>query len=294
MSKNEPKYYDSVSNWQIYLQKFSAKKATKKLAEEVKKKRESLTFPVVVKKPRRQEITILDSELAWLAKSAARSSNGRIKNWTSARPSTCHVVKGDYDTNDEGKYSRSCKYTKYSYSPNYTSYVILAMGGRGLLYRHGFKGEIKSKVVRAPAGMRFDRDENGLVLKRLSDGMDYHPDCNDLTSKKFATTVRAKMANNFKNRLAAKKEERRTKLFEKFYQRDLNNTMVNLYDSSKAGNCIEGSLQFAEKRLNIPRQEILSGGFIFKVPASKLVKTGDERAIRAAKVAWQRETLVMI
>lgn len=296
MSKNEPKYYASVSEWQNYLQKFSVKKVTKKLAESVKKKRELLAHPVKTAKKIRLEIPIQDSELGWQAKSAARSSNGRIQNWVGSNPSIYHVSKGDYDKFESGTgYKRGKgRFTYYSYAPRYISYVVLANGGKGLIYRCGFKGEIKSRLVRAPAGTIFTKDENGLLLKRLSDGMDYHPDCNDLSSKKFATIVRAKMANNFKNRLAAKKEERRAKLFEKFYQSDLNNTMVNLHDSRRAGNCIEGSLQFAEMRLNIPRQEILNGGYIFKVAASKLVKTGDERAIRAAKVAWQRETLVMI
>lgn len=296
MNKNEPKYYASPDEWQKYLQKFSTKKISKEFAKQVKLKREKLANPPIkdFQKIRRQEIRITDDSLALDAKIAARNSNGRIQNWTSARPSTFHTTKGDYDTNDEGKYSRSCKYTKYSYSPIYTSYVILAMGGSGLLYRRGFKGEIKSKIIHAPKGMCFSRDDNGLVLKRVSDGMDYHPTANDLQSKKFATTIRKEMAKNFLYRLNQKRLEKQNKRNEKIFQRDLKTTMVTLHDSRKAGNCIEGSLQFAEKRLNIPREEILNGGFIFKINAQRLIKTGDERAMRAVKVAWNRETIICI
>jgi hypothetical protein len=211
-----------------------------------------------------------------------------------AKASVHHFPKGDYLTNNEGRYSRRCSYTKYSYTPLYTSYVEVSNCKKGLIYRRGFKGEIKSRFIHAPAGMRFQKDDYGLVLKRLSDGMDYHPTPKDLQSKKFAAVVRAEMAKNYKARLAQKKAEKQSKILEKLFQSDLPTTMVTLHDSRKAGNCIEGSLQFAERRLNIPREEILKGGFMFKIPAYKLAKTGEQRALAAAKVAWNRETTVCI
>lgn len=294
MSKNEPKYYDSVSVWQNYLQKFSAKKITKAFAESVKNKRLNLANPPKEQRKTRLKIEITDGDLALDAKIAARNSNGRIQNWTAAKASVHQFTKGDYLTNDEGRYSRRCKYTKYSYSPLYTSCVEVSNCGSGLVYRRGFKGEIKSRVIHAPSGMKFQKDVLGLVLRRLSDGMDYHPTAKDLQSRKFAATVRAEMARNYKARLAQKKAEKQSKILEKLFQRDLSTTMVTLYDSRKAGNCIEGSLQFAEKRLNIPRDEIVKGGFLFKIPAYKLVKTGEPRALAAAKMAWNRETTVCI
>lgn len=294
MNKNEPKYYDSVSIWQNFLQKFSSKKITKKFAEDVRKKRELLANPPKPQKTTRPKVTIEDSDLALEAKIAARNSNGRIQNWTSAKPSIHQFAKGDYWTNDEGRYSRRCTYTKYSYSPLYTSYIEVSNCGGGLIYRRGFKGEIKSRVIHAPSGMRFKKDDLGLVLKRLSDGMDYHPTAKDLQSKKFATTIRAEMAKNYKARLAQKKAATQSKILEKLFQKDLATTMVTLSDSRKAGNCIEGSLRFAERRLNIPREEIVKGGFLFKIPAYKLIKTGEQRALAAAKVAWNRETMVCI
>lgn len=294
MNKNEPKHYDSVSKWQEFLQKFSTKKITKVFAESVKVKRQNLANSPKPQKQTRLKIKVVDVDLALDAKFAARNSNGRIQNWTSAKPSIHSFSKGDYLTNNEGRYSRHCSYTKYSYTPLYTSYVEVSNCGKGLVYRRGFKGKIKSRVIYAPSGMKFQKDDLGLVLKRLSDGMDYHPTAKDLQSKQFATVVRAEMAKNYKARLVQKKAEKQSKILEKLFQRDLRTTMVTLHDSRKAGNCVEGSLQFAERRLGISRQEIIKGGHLFKVPAYKLVKTGEARALAAAKAAWNRETTICI
>lgn len=263
MNKNEPKYYDSITNWQKFLQRFSSKKITKELAEEVRKKRELLALPQKALKQARIMVLIKDQTLASEANKSAYSANKRIQNWTYCSPVFRAPSKGDYLTNDEGKYSRSCKYTKYSYSPTYMSYVTLANGGRGLVYKYGFKNEEHSRAIYAPKGMIFAKDNLGLVVKRLSDNMDYHPTSDDLKSKKFATLIREKMASNFKTRLIQKQTERRNKFLEQIFQKDLKTTMVTLNDSRKAGNCIEGSLQFAERRLGIPRQEIINGGHLF-------------------------------
>lgn len=294
MNKNEPKYYESVTKWQSFLQGFSNIQITKKFAETVRKKRELLANPEKPKKKERQIILIFNESLRFDASREATNSNRRISNWTSAKPSASVLPKGYYQVNDEGRYSRSCKYTKYSYTPIYTSYVILAEGGRGLVYKRGFKDELVSKFIRAPKGMVFTKDELGLLVKRLSDNMDYHPTSEDLQSKRFSTLVREKMAANFKKRLIQKQTERQNKFLDKIFQKDLKTTMVTLNDSRKAGNCVEGSLQFAERRLGIPRQEILNGGHLFFVSAEKLVKTNDQKAINAAKIAWQRETTVCI
>jgi len=67
MSKNEPKYYASVGQWQTYLQKFSTKKITKAFAERVKKKREKLKSWAEIKKER-EKIFIPDRVLGFSAK----------------------------------------------------------------------------------------------------------------------------------------------------------------------------------------------------------------------------------
>lgn len=72
---------------------------------------------------------------------------------------------------------------------------------------------------------------------------------------------------------------------------------VTLLDSRSAGNCVEGSLAFAERKLGIPRAEILSAGYLFSVPADRLLRVANgntAQAEAAARDAWMRETTVCI
>lgn len=244
----------------------------------------------------RVTVTITDSSLAGLARDAARRANGRIKNWSTPCPTRVTVPLGDYDAINLGQYSRSCKYTRYEYKPCYTSYGVIAANGAALLYRRGFAGAIKSRIIHAPAGMRWDSN-NGLRLSRESDGMDYHPTVADLQSPKFATVVRDAMAANYTARLNAKREARRAEKWERQFERDLATTRVTLHDSRKAGNCIEGSLRFAERNLGIDRAAILAAGHLFTVPAKRLLAVANgetERAMAAVRAAWNRETTVCI
>ena len=257
-----------------------------------KKQQEAKPAPIYP----RVTVTITDSSLAGLARDAARRANGRIKNWSTPCPTRVTVPLGDYDTIDLGGYSRSCKYMRYEYKPCYTSYGVIAANGAALLYRRGFAGSIKSRLLRAPAGMRWTQN-NGLCLVRESDGMDYHPTVADLQSPKFATVVRDAMAANYTARLNAKREAKRAARWERQFQRDLATTRVTLHDSRKAGNCIEGSLRFAERKLGLDRASILAAGHLFSVPAKRLLAVANgetERAMAAVWAAWNRETTVSI
>lgn len=81
------------------------------------------------------------------------------------------------------------------------------------------------------------------------------------------------------------------------FERDLAATRVTLEDSRQAGNCVEGSLAFAEDKLHISREEIIAGSYLFSVPAKTVLAhaTGDTKKAHAAcKRAWLRETAVAI
>lgn len=81
------------------------------------------------------------------------------------------------------------------------------------------------------------------------------------------------------------------------FRKDIASTRVTLEDSRKAGNCIEGSLVFAQRKLGISRQEILAGGHLFAIPASKILAAANgqkEQAEGAVKAAWIRETMICI
>lgn len=160
---------------------------------------------------------------------------------------------------------------------------------------------MKIKTIKAPAGMIFDKDSLGILLKRKSDGMDYHLSSIDFEINNFATLVRAKMAENYKLRVRKKKEERATKKnkveharINKIYSREAPSCRVNLYDSKRAGNCIEGSLAFAERRLHMAREEIMECPWLVNAPARALLDSGDFRAQQAVRVAFERETQISI
>lgn len=166
---------------------------------------------------------------------------------------------------------------------------------------------IECKLVRriiAPAGMVFDKDANGILLRRLSDGMDLHPMADDWHSPKFATICRFAMAANYKRRMDTKRAEKKAAKdkveaarMDRLFIRDLPTVRVTLADSRAAGNCVEGSLAFAERKLHVAREEILAGGHLYSFPAPLLLRVanGDKPRVEAAvRRAWMRETAVCI
>ena len=232
--------------------------------------------------------------LAKQSQEAAQKTNFRIKNWITPVPQIGEVEKGCYHSYNCGRYSRSCSYIKWEYAAKYTSFATVAEDKKSICYTYGFKNEITSIHKKAPKGYVFERDHNGLMLLRESDGMDYHFSAEELAAKNFITLVKNKIAENYNKRIQQKRQEKEQKRLEKIFQKDIPTTSVTFFDSRKAGNCVEGTLNFAEKRLGISREEIIKGGFLFKVSAEKLMKTGELRAIAAVKAAWQRETMVCI
>jgi hypothetical protein len=163
----------------------------------------------------------------------------------------------------------------------------------------------------SPAGMIFCVDSNGVFMLRLSDGMDYHPEAADWLDECFARRVITGMAKNKKARRLAGVRERNLKLasersakeamqMQKKRAKEMQKMLscrVTLDDSRRAGNCIEGSLAFAERKLRMTREEVLSGRWLVSVSAKRLlaVANGDRARVEAAiRVAYARETEVSI
>jgi hypothetical protein len=242
---------------------------------------------------------LYNSKLANESVSASQKANGRIRNWNGAKSSIKSRTKGEYNETNHGRYSRRCSYNRYSYTPRYTSFITERDGI--LTYEFGFVGEMNLVKKPVPAGMRFSTDALGAKLVRVSDGLDYHFTGDHFLHKQFALNARLALAKKYRKNVEENKQKRIAKksaaqatILEKLFQRDLKHTYVNLNDSRAVGNCVEGSLRFAETRLKIGRDEILRGGHLCVVNAKRLVDTKDERAIRAARRAWARETLVTI
>jgi hypothetical protein len=199
----------------------------------------------------------------------------------------------------KGKFKTYPKFTNNAYI---TSYATIS-DSMATIHHAPHTGKTE-KVIFAPAGMIFATDQSGLLLRRVSDDMDYHPTIDDLFSPKFATVVRQQMAINFRRRAEARKAEKlaarnkkKQARIEKIFVRDLPTTRVTLADSRAAGNCVEGSLAFCERKLGISRQEVIDGAHLFSVAASKLIARANgqtEQAMRAVRAAWKRETMVSI
>ena len=102
------------------------------------------------------------------------------------------------------------------------------------------------------------------------------------------------MAKNFTARQAAKKADREAQRLEKFFAAQAPTVRVNLYDSRRAGNCVEGSLRYVESRLHIAREDILSAPWLMGVSGSRLLGDNNPRVQSAVRYAWMRETMVSI
>jgi len=234
---------------------------------------------------------ILDRDLEQSAYEQTQNNNPRKKNVYrgSAKTGGEPIQEAWEDIHYKGAYK---SYTGSQVLANYQSAIAVTRSGRSAVV-------VKScKLVRrllAPVGLRFEIDKNGVLLKRISDGMDFHPAPADWKRKDFTTYVRSRMASNYHARLAANRSVRETERHQKIYNREIGSVRVTLNDSRRAGNCVEGSLKYAESRLGLTRSEILAGDYLFSVPASRLLEPGCGNLARAAvQMAWMRETAVQI
>jgi hypothetical protein len=151
-------------------------------------------------------------------------------------------------------------------------------------------------AVLLPEGFRWAADHNGVHILRASDGMDYHPTTKEITKGNVAQMIRT-LENNAELRQKQRDSEDRAERDRFYFDRDFPTVRVTLADSRAAGNCVEGTLAFAERKLHIPREEILAGGHLFSVPAPRLLAAadGDKPRVEAAiHRAWMRETAVCI
>jgi len=241
--------------------------------------------------------TIHNSILSREARDAARDSNKRIQNWEYSTPSQYKKSLGEYDRNDAGNYKGNFrKYTCYQNIPRYTSFIEIE--GNILKYHCGFIGHMKSKIVKIPKNFKIEKDVIGIKFVRITDNMDYHFTGDHIVMKNFITHVKNEMARNYKKRVELRANKKKDQKNERYFLKDLGTTMVSLDDSRKAGNCIEGSLQFAVNNLGMERETIIQNMHLFSVNGKRLwkiaEKTGENRAKNAVRAAWNRETLVMI
>lgn len=141
-----------------------------------------------------------------------------------------------------------------------------------------------------PNGWVWKKDELGICAVDTEE-VDYHPYWTQNITIEHILQGHAENKEKRKLELVKKAEKEQ---FELLFKRDVKNTYVLLEDSRRVGNCVEGTLQWAENRLKISRDEILACPHLFRVNANLLFCSGDSRAILAAKSAYQRETTISI
>lgn len=151
-------------------------------------------------------------------------------------------------------------------------------------------GRVEKRREKVPAGYRIDQDSLGIRIVRDADGRDYHPDSYERNLPISAWVER--MAFLDAQRDAEDKRKAEDSALWQRIASDANTTRVTLQDSRRVGNCVHGSLAFAS-RLGYNANDV-NGLNVPGIRANVLLRTGDERAKRAVRAAWERETLVCI
>lgn len=136
-----------------------------------------------------------------------------------------------------------------------------------------------------------------LSFARRSDGEAYHFEAAALKTAKAIVAMAEEIVKAFAARDAAKAQAAAQVRQSAMILADIATTRVALDDSRRAGNCIEGSLQFAETKLGLSRADCLAAGYLLRVPAKRILAVANgqtDRAMGAITAAWLRETTVSI
>ena len=192
------------------------------------------------------------------------------------------IGRGYYFTTPSGK-------TEVRY-PNAYGYPTLYHGST-LAVEVGDKwlAKIQSRLQNPPKGMKWKRDTNGIFLERQTDGMDFHVSHKDIARKDFATYVRNQMAINYKQRL-------QSQLLEKQFKDKVATTFVTFSDARRAGNCVQGILGWAKRKLGMDEEAFLAAPWLTHIPAKLLLRLdpGNQLVKNSINQAWLRETTVSI
>lgn len=234
-------------------------------------------------------IRIYNPDLGKAAMEAATEENLRLKNWLHATPSIKAWKLGDYTTESFQYRGHFRGYQGCHYIPRYTSYLVC--DNVGAVYTYGFLGQMKTRKLRAPAGCEWDHD--GSLVLRSDYNVEYHPTCEDLVARDFGRRIKAALREARTRRAADLAAKAALEREQAVYEREVEKCRVTVQDSRLAGNCVEGTLQFAERVLHIPREEVVSGQHLFSVPASRVLGHS-KQADAACRVAFMRETTVSI
>ena len=226
------------------------------------------------------------------AQSECQERNRRLSNWRNPQPTLKSDLHLSYTTNTIHYKGSFRGRTGGEYTPRYYSeFRFNINSGKVGAWSYLDKENVMHVMnVRAPRGYRFDVDVHGVKLVSLScSDDDYHFDGDDLMQG--VSFLRSCVITNRNKRMEDKRTRRRSKSEEKVFYRLLPKLQVRLQDSIRAGNCVAGTLAYAERR-GISRDQALKDPSAF-LPGEK-IDQDDTRAMNAARAAFQRETMVCI
>ena len=180
-----------------------------------------------------------------------RIHNTRKKNYQEPEPI---FSSSKLFTNDLGRYSKSCTYKKYSYTPMIQSFGYLINKNTMYIRIDSNRGVI-SRLISSPWGYHFSSDSNGLKLQSNSiRAMDYHFTALDLilgnSQKQPMKEIVRKCKANYQTRKQAKLESNifsddPKQVNKVIREAERLKVQISIVDSLKAGNCRAGTQVWA-------------------------------------------------
>ena len=184
--------------------------------------------------------------------------NNRIKNWAGTEATW---LESHIETKDEGRYSSSCPYTRYSYTRRVESWGHV-ISPRYLYVRIQHNDGFMKQIIKAPRGYYWSHDSNGIFLdKNNSKNHDYHPTADDFLCFQKGYMAGAK---HIINKLNKNYETRKENLRKAEVQKEINKIknlnikdkieyakkigcFLSIVDSIKSGNCLAGTINWIER-----------------------------------------------
>ena len=166
-----------------------------------------------------------------------RAQFPRLREWslgeiatTSSETFATKEIGSNSDWNKRSTFQRGVLVQSYATCRDFREAVLVIAG--------------KEHRIKAPRGYRWDVDKNGLLLRAKSDRRaDYHPTATELLGPVAA--IVATLKENFATRKAARAKE--AQRLAAIRRAETEGATVCLRDSVRAGNCLAGSLTWAQR-----------------------------------------------
>lgn len=217
---------------------------------------------------------------ATLANTVCCEKNGRLRNWNAPIATLDRSENLRYRTINEGRYSSSCSYTHYTYTPMMLSAGRISDDGSVL----GAVINAGSYILLAPRGYRWGLDANGIRLYRIaSPADDFHPTSDDVRSG--IRHIVGQLRKNAATRRQARREKHQRDAAEK--SACAHGVWVSVDDSRAAGNCAAGTIAYCERH-NLDRTRHYRAEVLLRAENSDRVRCAIAAARKRQIADWTR------